>query len=394
MLNDAKIHQSARTKSQDFKRDLVFSALAVLVCLGLYFLPTGFEDRLPGDAIQSRGRVLKADNRELKQHGIIRTGAQELVIEVMDGLYKGRKVEAVNNLMGKMELDKVFQVNDDILITINLNGDEITWVNATDHYRINLELYLLALFAGLLVVFAGWTGIKALLSFALTGLVIWKVVLPGFMKGYDPVLLSLAAVAAMTGFIIFLVIGLTRRGLTAFLGAILGLGMTCLLAQLFAPAFHLHGAVKPFSETLLYSGFPHLDLRGIFLAGIFLASSGAVMDLAADIASAMDELAVNAPHIGRGRAIISGFRVGRAVVGTMTTTLLLAYSGGYLTMFMVFIAQGVPMINILSLNYVAAEILHTLVGSFGLVTVAPFTALIGGLLLFGGKTAEDKPEAA
>jgi uncharacterized membrane protein len=31
-------------------------------------------------------------------------------------------------------------------------------------------------------------------------------------------------------------------------------------------------------------------------------------------------------------------------------------------------------------NYVAAEIMNTLVGSFGLVTVAPFTAFVGGLL--------------
>jgi uncharacterized membrane protein len=67
----------------------------------------------------------------------------------------------------------------------------------------------------------------------------------------------------------------------------------------------------------------------------------------------------------------------------MTTTLLLAYSGGYLTLLMAFMAQGVPMANLFNLIYVAAEILKTLVGSFGLVTVAPFTALAGGLLLAG-----------
>jgi uncharacterized membrane protein len=40
----------------------------------------------------------------------------------------------------------------------------------------------------------------------------------------------------------------------------------------------------------------------------------------------------------------------------------------------------VPLVNIFNLNYVAAEVLNTLVGSFGLVTVAPFTALVGGLV--------------
>jgi len=47
---------------------------------------------------------------------------------------------------------------------------------------------------------------------------------------------------------------------------------------------------------------------------------------------------------------------------------------------MVFIAQGTPPMNIFNLTYVAGEILHTLVGSFGLIMVAPFTALVGGFL--------------
>ena len=35
----------------------------------------------------------------------------------------------------------------------------------------------------------------------------------------------------------------------------------------------------------------------------------------------------------------------------------------------------------LNYKYVAAEIVHTVVGSFGLVTVAPLTAITSGLLL-------------
>ena len=69
--------------------------------------------------------------------------------------------------------------------------------------------------------------------------------------------------------------------------------------------------------------------------------------------------------------------MGRAVVGTMTTTLLLAYSGGYLTLLMVFAAQGTHPMDFLNSTLVSAEIVKTLVGSFGLVLVAPFTAAVG-----------------
>ena len=73
--------------------------------------------------------------------------------------------------------------------------------------------------------------------------------------------------------------------------------------------------------------------------------------------------------------------VGRAAMGTMTTTLLLAYSGGCVALLMVFMAQGTPVNHILNYKYVAAEVLDTIAGSFGLVTVAPFTALVAGLIL-------------
>ena len=52
---------------------------------------------------------------------------------------------------------------------------------------------------------------------------------------------------------------------------------------------------------------------------------------------------------------------------------------------MVFMAQGTPLDNILNYKYISSEILDTLVGSFGLVTVAPFTALTSGLVLAGRK---------
>lgn len=73
--------------------------------------------------------------------------------------------------------------------------------------------------------------------------------------------------------------------------------------------------------------------------------------------------------------------MGRAACGSTTTTLLLAYSGSYIALLMVFMAQSTPVELMLNYKYVAAAIVHTIVGSFGLVTVAPLTAITSGLLL-------------
>jgi uncharacterized membrane protein len=69
----------------------------------------------------------------------------------------------------------------------------------------------------------------------------------------------------------------------------------------------------------------------------------------------------------------------------MTTTLLLAYSGGYIGMLMTFLARGVPFENVLNMVYVSSELVHTFVGSFGLVLVAPLTAVAGGIILSGNR---------
>ena len=142
----------------------------------------------------------------------------------------------------------------------------------------------------------------------------------------------------------------------------------------------MHGAVMQWSESLLYAGYSNLDLTAIFQAGIYLACSGAILDLAIDISSALDEIIVNNPNIGKGQLIKSGLTIGKSVVGSQTTTLLLAYMGSYISIMMVYMAQGTPLMSIFNTKMIASEILHTFVGCIGLVLVSPLTSLICGFI--------------
>jgi uncharacterized membrane protein len=380
--------------TRDVKRDIALVCAFLVLSAGLFLLPTGFEQRIAKRSLRCRGEVIGVENSGVQQFGMIKSGDQSVTLKLLEGKFKDRIVQANNPLLGHMNLDKLFFVGDTVLVVLSLDEQgEIIFANPQDHYRIGFEFALLLLFALALLLFGGWTGIKALLSFVFAGLMLWKILVPGLLKGYDPLLLALATVALLTAVIIFLVAGLTRKGLVAFCGAFLGVATSCVLAVYFTGKLHVHGAVMPFAETLLYSGYGHLDLSHIFIAAVFLAASGAVMDLAMDVAASMNELAVKNQEIGRLELIRSGVRVGRAVVGTMTTTLLLAYSGGYITLLMAFMAQGVPLVNLFNLIYVAAEVLKTLVGSFGLVMVAPFTAVMGGMLLTGNRRLPHRQEA-
>lgn len=370
-------------------------ALCLLLIVVLMLLPTGYEGTVQyQEADRCSALVVSVDNSTIVDTGLVRSGEQRCTLELLGGRFKGETTVGINMLNGSVEQDKLFSPGDRALVVVSFSEDGITNVTMIDHDRMGAEALLALLFAALLILFAGRTGIRAILSFVLTILMLWKVLVPLYLKGFNPILIGLAITLGLTILIISLVYGFDRRSLSAVSGASLGVLVTCLLGAAFTDLFKIHGAVMQSSESLLYAGYQDLNLTRIFMASIFIGASGAVMDLSVDITSAVNEVVEKRPDIGWREAVKSGMNVGRAAMGTMTTTLLLAYSGGYVALLMVFMAQGTPVQHILNYKYVAAEIIHTVVGSFGLVTVAPFTALTSGWLLTRsvGRTPAVSPE--
>lgn len=365
--------------------DWIAVAVALLASLALALVDLApHHDPEPGS--KERAVVLATDNADLTRLGLLTTGSQNLRLRILSGRFAGEEFPAVNQLRANLELDKQFRPGDTVLAAVRhdaVPGETI--LNAQDHYRIGYTVLLFGLFAVLLIGFGGVTGIKALLSFVFCAMVIWKLVVPLCLAGYPAIWIAVAAVSLLTAAIIFLVAGFNRKGVAAFTGALLGVLTAAAMAAIFTRLFHINGAVMPYSQALLYSGYESLRLPEIYSGAIILAASGAVMDLGMDVAAGMQEVCDHRPEIGRAALTHSGIRIGQSVVGTMTTTLLLAYSGGYLTLMMAFAAQGVHPIDFINNPYVASETVKTVIGSFGLVLVAPFTALAGGLLLRPGR---------
>lgn len=367
-----------------FTKEKIQYHAPVWVCLlfitWLAILSTGYQE-IYREAEQCVAKVIQTDESKIIDTGLVRSGEQRCQLEIVSGKFKGRTAEGVNMLNGSLEQDKLFREGDRAQVVVSYNADEILMVTMIDHDRIPMELVMGAIFILFLILFAGRTGVRAVLSFFLTVLAIWKLLVPLYLKGYNPIWIGLVFTLLLSVLIIALVYGFDRRCISAVSGTFLGILVTCLLGSLFTDLFQIHGAVMSSSESLLYAGYQDLNLTRIFMASIFIGASGALMDLSVDITSAVHEVVEKRPDIGWKEAVRSGMNVGRSAMGTMTTTLLLAYSGGYIALLMVFMAQGTPLVNILNYKHVAAEMVHTVIGSFGLVTVAPFTALCAGVLL-------------
>ena len=178
---------------------------------------------------------------------------------------------------------------------------------------------------------------------------------------------SFVTVIVLTVLIDVLVAGFSRRCLTAILGSVAGTVVTCLSAWGLTILLKLDGGDLPYVVPLLSQSTMRVDTRSLYIGVMFLANSGALMDLSMDISVSMEEVHRHKPDISRRALMKSGMLFGRSVLGTMTT----------------------PLMDIINLKYVASQLLNTLVGSFGLAAATPLTALIAtGMYLQKPKTAE------
>lgn len=334
-----------------------------------------------------RATVTAVNNEALVEMGTARIGGQHVTAILQEGEAKGQTVIGVNQLNGQPEMDEIFYPGDTILMAVRLIDGKPVEARAVNQYRQGWELALFGLFVIILLIYARLIGLKALFSFITSFYIIWKFFIPGLLNGGNPILLTVITLTLLTVVIITCVAGFSRVTLVATMGTLCGLLLALTLTLFFGEKLKLAGMTAPFATMLVFSGHFTLDLLDIFYASVILGASGAAMDIAMDVSASMNEVLNKKPDITRNELIASGFNVGRMVTGTMTTTLLLAYSGGYLTMLMVFVTKGTSFTRMLNFKLVAAEIFRTLVGSVGLVLVAPITALLAGFILCGVKKA-------
>ena len=360
------------------KLNWYFSAVVLLCCIGLYFIPPPPPlAKQPGKPVTAK--VIAVDDSLVEQHGLVKFGSQKLTVRLLNPKYQGAVYQANNEMRAQMELDKEFKPGDTAVVILpETDNSRDTVLVAQDHFRIGWGLALFAGFCLLLCWFGGWTGVKALFSFVFSCIMIWKAVIPLVLRGWNASWLIFGSVCVLTAVIVYLVAGVSRKGIAAFAGSSAGIFAGLAMAHIFTRVMKINGATLPYVQTLFYSGYEKLDIQDVFIGAMILACSGAVMDLAMDIAAGVEEVAYHNPQLPSSELIRSGLRIGRSVVGTMTTTLLLAYSGGYITLLMMFASQGTSPLDFLNSTLVSAEVVKTLIGSFSLVLVAPFTAVFAG----------------
>ena len=335
-----------------------------------------------------RAKVIETDDSALISSTIARIGHQKIKLKILSGTRKGESIEGESHLNGKPEWDCFCEPGDTVILGLFYQDDKIIKSLVIEHDRRFALFLLIATFSLIVIIFALTTGLRALFSFAASGVILWYFLLPGLAKGVNPLLISFFTIIILSAIILFSIAGWSEKAVASFLGTICGLFLTYILTILFGSLLKLNGMTQPFSELVLMSN-PLISFRSIFYSGILIGASGAAMDVAIDISSSIEEIHLKRPDLPFKDLFKSGIKIGRAVIGTMTTTLLLAYSGGYISLLLLFQMRSSSITDVINMKIVASEIMRTVVGSTGLVLVAPLTALFAASLYTSNSKIKD-----
>ena len=123
-----------------------------------------------------------------------------------------------------------------------------------------------------------------------------------------------------------------------------------------------------------------LDLRAIIFGAIVVGAIGAIMDVAVDISSALNEVASKIEKPTFSELYSSGMNIGRDVLGTMANTLVLAYIGSSLSVVILLVAYNNSLFYIFNREMIVVEVLQAMVGSFGILATIPFTSVASAFL--------------
>ena len=310
-----------------------------------------------------------------------RIGQQELEIEVLTGPWKGAVLETPNYLTIYTNVDA--RVGTRIIVRLDADEQGQPYVLSIPNYnRVPMLLGLMAIFAGLLVLIGRRKGVMALIGLVYTLACLWFILVPMILRGADPVLVTVVIVALTTAASLLLLTGLSRKTLCATLGCVGGVAAAGLFAAAAGTVSPINGFNLPEAEELvLRAADQGLQISGLFVSGILVASLGAVMDVAMSIASACWELRQVDPKLPRTALFRSGMNIGRDAMGTMANTLILAFAGSSLNTLLLCQVYDYPLIQIFNADAIAVEMIRGVAGSIGILLTVPLVALLSARLM-------------
>ena len=354
----------------------LFAAFAIFV--------NGYKNVEKTEMVSTTGRTFQkavvtqiiSDNL---QENSVRAGNQTVNVKLLSGDLKGQIITATSsdgNLYGA-----VCKVGMRVIVIVSTAGDS----SLISVYSIDREfpVYIfIAIFILVLCIIGGKNGMKSALALAFTVGCIFYLFLPMIYRGVSPFLAAVIVAIITTIVTMYMIGGITVKTVSAILGTIVGVLVAGLAAYMFGKFANISGNNVSNIDTLIFIGQnTKIQISGLLFSGVIIASLGAVMDVAISISSTINEIYDRNPEISSRELFLSGMNVGKDMMGTMSNTLILAFTGGSLSILVINYAYNLEYMQMINSYSIGIEIMQGIAGSLGVILTVPFVSLISALFM-------------
>ena len=301
---------------------------------------------------------------------------QRLLVTVTEGNFEGQSFQIDFGTRQIRSDTTPILVGDRLMVTVSTLPDGSSSAHFTDFYRGNSLLLLFVIFVITSIAISGWKGVRSIFGILLSLIVIIWIILPAIQQGRDPLLVTILGSTFFVGYSLYIIYGWNMKTHAALLGSFLAMVITGLIAVFFVNNAQLSGYGDENMFFISQLTQHTLNVRNLLLAGIMIGTLGVLDDLVISQASAVFELYRNRPDLTFGELFTSAMNIGKDHIASTVNTLVLAYAGASLPMLLLFSFRNVDLALAINLEFIAEEVVRTLVGSLGLFAAVPITTSI------------------
>ena len=304
---------------------------------------------------------------------------QKLEIEVTRGIIAGKKIVVENGNMQTAE-NLRYEIGDELVLMRVINADGVENIYIADYVRRKSLIWLFLLFIVVTVLVGRFYGLMSILGMALSFIVIFKFVLPLISAGYNPLFVAVVGACAIVPATFLLSHGVNKKTVVAIVGTLISLTLTGLLAYIFVSMAKLTGFASE-EATFIQAYRPGaINMKGLLMAGIIIGGLGVFDDVAVSQAGIVEELKKANSKLQAKELYFRAMRIGRDHIASVVNTLVLVYAGAAMPLLLLFIDNPRPFTEIVNYEFIADEIVRTLVASIGLILAVPVTTIIAAYI--------------
>ena len=271
----------------------------------------------------------------------------------------------------------------EILISSDTEVDEPSTVVAV--WRLPVLIWMLAFMIVAVVIVGGRQGAKSLLGLGASIAVIVFYIIPQVLDGANALAVSTIGAFVIATLTILLGHSMAWRTWISLLAIYVALAFVIILAWMTGWAANLTGV---YDETSSYLGFApglaDIDLYGILLGGIIIATLGVLDDVVTTQVAAVDEFRQLKPHASWRELVARGMSVGREHLSAVINTLALAYVGVALPTILALsqtLGDSQGLLMTLNYEYLSVEIVRLIISTLGIIMAIPLATVLGAWLI-------------